>query len=129
MPVLSNSYETLFLHLKKLANLMALKQDNAVEIVRSEMLCVKNRAEQLIWRSGPLLSGERVQRLADLDIYLEMDTIHVKNLTVQRNYVDHFIKQIHRTQVSRKALCYRVFLTTLPKNGFEGFRESYCLEI
>ncbi|XP_055388845.1 eukaryotic translation initiation factor 3 subunit L-like [Condylostylus longicornis] len=86
------------LTLTKLSNLMGLKQENAVEIVRSEMLCVKNRAEQLIWRSGPLLSGERVQMLADLDIYLETDTIHVKNLTTQRSYIDYFIKQIHRTQ-------------------------------
>lgn len=57
---------------------MGLQQESAVEIVRSEMLCVKNRAEQIMWRSGPLLSGERIQMLADLDIYLEMNTIHVK---------------------------------------------------
>lgn len=63
---------------QKLANLMGMTQENAVEVVRSEMLCVKNRAEQVMWRKGPLLSGERVQILADLDIYLDMDTIHVK---------------------------------------------------
>lgn len=86
------------LTLSKLANLMGMTQDNAVEVVRSEMLCVKNRAEQLLWQKGPLLSGERAQMLADLDIYLDTDTIHVKNLTTHKNFVDLFIKQIHRTQ-------------------------------
>jgi hypothetical protein len=57
---------------------MDMTQKNAVEIVRSEMLCVKSRAEQVIWKSGSLLNGERVELLNDLDIYLDTDTIHVK---------------------------------------------------
>ncbi|XP_053992238.1 eukaryotic translation initiation factor 3 subunit L-like [Hylaeus volcanicus] len=84
------------LSLSKLANLMDLTQKNAVEIVRSEMLCVKSRAEQVIWKSGSLLDGERVELLNDLDIYLDTDTIHVKNLATHENFVHAFVEQIQR---------------------------------
>jgi len=84
----------------KLASLMDLKSPDALETVRSELLCAKHRGRQQVWRAGNLGSGDHIQTQFDgfVDFYLEQDMIHVKNSKNNRTYSDWFVKQISKTQ-------------------------------
>eukprot|EP00923_Selenidium_pygospionis_P001501 GHVN01002196.1.p1 GENE.GHVN01002196.1~~GHVN01002196.1.p1 ORF type:complete len:544 (-),score=48.27 GHVN01002196.1:1865-3496(-) len=87
------------IQLQKLGSLMDIKEKNSVEIVRSELLCVKHRGRQMVLATGDdLLGGATVKTLSDVDFYVDNDVVHVKNLKAQQTNVDWFIKQMIKSQ-------------------------------
>ncbi|CEM12161.1 unnamed protein product [Vitrella brassicaformis CCMP3155] len=77
--------------IQKLASLMEKNEDEIREI----LLCVKHKGRQLVWRSGPPLSGEVVTMEEGVDFFLDHEMIHVKSTKIHHNYVQYFVHSIH----------------------------------
>ncbi|KAF8820838.1 eukaryotic translation initiation factor 3 subunit 6 interacting protein [Cardiosporidium cionae] len=84
--------------LKKLASLMDLKGKVPSESMQAEILSLKHKSRQYIWKSGSLLSGDFVSLTPTFDFFLDCDIIHVKNQKSQRLYADDFLKCLARSQ-------------------------------
>lgn len=83
------------LTLSKLALLVGIKDADAVQ---PEMLAVKHRAVQTIWKTGmPLDQGVKTLLLSDLELHLEGEMIHVTSREPPTNCVDTLIRQIVKT--------------------------------
>lgn len=65
-------------------------------IARSQIIAIKSRAgRQRIWKTGDLHSGELVPLNGDVDLLLDMDTIHIiEGKQVDKFFGDIFAKQI-----------------------------------
>ncbi|TRY52886.1 Eukaryotic translation initiation factor 3 subunit L [Cryptosporidium tyzzeri] len=65
-------------------------------IARSQIIAIKSRSgRQKIWKSGDLHSGELVQLNGDVDLLLDLDTIHIiEGKQVDKFFGDIFAKQI-----------------------------------
>eukprot|EP00921_Rhytidocystis_pertsovi_P019885 GHVQ01031577.1.p1 GENE.GHVQ01031577.1~~GHVQ01031577.1.p1 ORF type:complete len:650 (+),score=87.31 GHVQ01031577.1:117-2066(+) len=86
------------IQLQKLASLMEIKDKDAEETVRSQMLCVKRKSRQQVWRTGSLLSGDFLPTAADVEFYLDHDMLHVKSSKSHTVYMEYFLKQMDRCQ-------------------------------
>ncbi|KFH17074.1 eukaryotic translation initiation factor 3 subunit 6 interacting protein [Toxoplasma gondii MAS] len=97
-----NSFAKLYnnIQLSKLASLMELSDKDPEDAVRSEILSVKYKGRQKVWRSGSLLSGDLTPSSSDnsVEFYMDQDMIHVRSQQSQKVYVDQFLKQIERSQ-------------------------------
>ncbi|OII72501.1 HSPC021 HSPC025 family protein [Cryptosporidium ubiquitum] len=65
-------------------------------IARSQIIAIKSRSgRQRIWKSGDLHSGELVPLNGDVDLLLDLDTIHIiEGKQVDKFFGDIFAKQI-----------------------------------
>ncbi|PHJ15626.1 eukaryotic translation initiation factor 3 subunit 6 interacting protein, partial [Cystoisospora suis] len=68
------------IQLSKLGSLMEVKEGDPEDVVRSDILSVKLKSRQKIWRSGSLLSGELISLTPDnsVEFYVEQDMLHVR---------------------------------------------------
>lgn len=59
---------------------MEVREGDPEDVVRSEILSVKLKSRQKIWRSGSLLSGELISFTPDnsVEFYVEQDMLHVR---------------------------------------------------
>ncbi|KAF8820854.1 eukaryotic translation initiation factor 3 subunit 6 interacting protein [Cardiosporidium cionae] len=86
------------IQLSKLASLMEIKGRAPSESMQAEILSLKHKSRQYIWKSGSLLSGDSVSLTPTFDFYLDCDIIHVKNQKTQRLYAEDFLKCLVRSQ-------------------------------
>ncbi|KAI4837373.1 eukaryotic translation initiation factor 3 subunit L [Plasmodium brasilianum] len=92
------SYAKLYhnIQLTKLADLMNYKKEDE-ENVCSDIMCVKNHSKQLIWKEGPLYTGEMVTSVFGnaFDFYIDLDILNIKTRTQQKIFIDYFVHQIN----------------------------------
>lgn len=86
------------IQLQKLASLMGTKDKDVDDSVRSDMMCVKHKCRQQVWKNGLLLSGDLISLSYEIDFTLDYDMIHIKGLKSKKLYVEYFLKQINQYQ-------------------------------
>ncbi|CRH01014.1 eukaryotic translation initiation factor 3 subunit L, putative [Plasmodium relictum] len=92
------SYAKLYhnIQLKKLGDLMNYKDEDD-ENVCSNIMCVKNCSRQLIWKDGPLYTGETITYNfgSSFDFYIDLDILNIKTKAQQKIFIDYFVHQIN----------------------------------
>ncbi|CRG93700.1 eukaryotic translation initiation factor 3 subunit, putative [Plasmodium gallinaceum] len=114
------SYAKLYhnIQLKKLGDLMNYKDEDD-ENVCSDIMCVKNCSKQLIWKDGPLYTGESITHNfgSSFDFYIDLDILNIKTKAQQKIFIDYFVHQI--------SMCKNL-LNNLQGNGYNHmYRTKY----
>ncbi|SBT38778.1 eukaryotic translation initiation factor 3 subunit 6 interacting protein, putative [Plasmodium ovale wallikeri] len=67
------------------------------ENVCADIMCVKNCSRQLVWKDGPLYTGEFVPSIFGnaFDFYIDMDILNIKTRAQQKIFIDYFVHQIN----------------------------------
>ncbi|CDU15949.1 hypothetical protein YYC_00191 [Plasmodium yoelii 17X] len=91
------SYVKLYhnIQINKLGNLMNYQEEDN-DNVYCDIMCVKNYNRQLIWKEGPLYSGEITTSIFGntFDFYIDIDILNIKTRAQQKFFIDYFIHQI-----------------------------------
>ncbi|CAD2083834.1 eukaryotic translation initiation factor 3 subunit L, putative [Plasmodium vinckei brucechwatti] len=91
------SYVKLYhnIQINKLGDLMNYQEKND-DNVYCDIMCVKNYNRQLIWKEGPLYSGEITTSIFGntFDFYIDIDILNIKTRAQQKIFIDYFIHQI-----------------------------------
>lgn len=128
------SYAKLYhnIQLKKLANLMnyneLINNDDEHEQeqnVSSDIMCVKNCSKQLIWKEGPLYTGDIINSIFgnSFDFFIDLDIVNIKTRAHQKIFIDYFVHQINMSKNLMNNLLGAAS-THMYKTKYDNFRKK-----
>uniref|UniRef100_A0A8C9GIE3 Eukaryotic translation initiation factor 3 subunit L n=1 Tax=Piliocolobus tephrosceles TaxID=591936 RepID=A0A8C9GIE3_9PRIM len=120
------SYAKLYnnIQLNKLSSLMNYNNDN-IENVCSDIMCVKNCSRQLVWKEGALYTGEQVTNILgnNFDFYIDIDILNIKTRKQQKLFIDYFLHQIKICKNLSNTL-QGTGSTNVYKTKFENYKQK-----
>eukprot|EP00918_Siedleckia_nematoides_P034055 GHVU01074108.1.p2 GENE.GHVU01074108.1~~GHVU01074108.1.p2 ORF type:complete len:123 (+),score=22.35 GHVU01074108.1:486-854(+) len=84
------------IQLSKLASLMDIRGDGALDEVRSDIMGARHKGRQVTWKEGSALKTGEAANTADVEFYMDNDLVIVKNAKTQKTNADWFVKQIQK---------------------------------